>query len=155
PACGLALIAQAIKARSLCHHYALLSSAGDIYWEHKDPNLKFGGLAPTLLESFESAEQHDGWRSRVRQAMNDYGTSDPLYLEPFLAGGWSYSHAANVLTFAYVIKSAQKPFIEVLLDKVVKPTGLTSTTRGTLFEAASGLLLDRTPGFEVESARKS
>src|SRR5262249_24743131 len=39
PACGLALIAQAIKARSLCHHYALLSSAGDIYWEHKDPNL--------------------------------------------------------------------------------------------------------------------
>jgi hypothetical protein len=155
PACGLALIAQAIKARSLCRHYALLSSAGDIYWEHNDPNLKFGGLAPTLLESFESVEHHDTWRSRVRQAMNDFETSEPLYLEAFVAAGWFDSHAEHVLRFAPLIKSARKPFIEVLLDKVVKPTGLTSTTRGTLFEAASGLLLNRTPGFEVESARKS
>ena len=52
PLCNLALVGRAIGSPSLIRHYALLSSAGDLYWEHEEPSLAFGGYAPTMLEQF-------------------------------------------------------------------------------------------------------
>ena len=35
PLCNLALVGQVVRPLLLIRHYALLSSAGDIYWQHR------------------------------------------------------------------------------------------------------------------------
>jgi len=156
PACGLAILAHALGSPSLSRHFALLSSAGDIYWEHKAEELRFGGLGPTLLEQFESNVHHEKWRAGVRKAMAAYDSQQkPLYLESFVAAGWFDSHASHICQIAAVNGKQGKPFVEHLLDLVEKPGKDSDTAIGTRFEAAAGLLLSSTPGFEVDSARKT
>lgn len=152
PLCALALIGQAIRSPSLTRHYALLSSAGDVYWEHKKPGLKFGGLAPTILERFESHEQHYLWRNGLRSQLPSFDNK-PVYLESLLASRWfTETYAKHITSLAEIKHSCGKPFIEVLLDSVETPNDASDT--GPRFEAAAGLLLSATPGFEVDSARK-
>jgi len=155
PACGLAILARDLDSPFLCRNFALLSSAGDVYWEHKDPTLGVGGFGPTLLEQFESNAPQQKWRGRVRTAMQQYAKGTPLHLEAFVAAGWFESHAKHIYEVAEVKGKYGKPFAEVLLDAVENSAAVNSTATGTQFEAASGLLLASTPGFEVDSARKT
>jgi hypothetical protein len=131
----------------------MLSSAGDVYWEHEDSDLKFGGYAPTVLERFESHERHYLWRKRVRDqlAVLDGG---PVYLESLLASRWFTETYAKHITGLAKIESG-KPFTDVLLESLESTSGVSDTTRGTRFEAAAGLLLSATPGFEVDSGRRT
>src|SRR5436309_5012478 len=85
--------------------------------------------------------------------MKKHGRQQPLYLESFLAGGWFESHAKHIYRLAEVSGVQGKPFVEVLLDSVEHPETATTTAIGTRFEAAAGLVLSSTPGFEVDSAR--
>lgn len=155
PACGLAILGHELGSPCLCRHYAMLSSAGDIYEEHIDKTLKHGGLGPTLLERFESNELHSEWRGKIRQAMSRFPRRTPLYLEAFLAGEWFGSHSGHIHSLAKVSSAGGIPFTEVLLNAVEKPQKTASAITGTRFEAAAGLALATTPGFEVDSARKT
>ena len=152
PACGLAILAREIGSPALSRHYAMLSSAGDLYWEHKDPDLSHGGYAVTMLEQFESFDEHDRWRAAVRRQLKELG-GNAIYLEAFVAAKWfSDAFAQRVLTLAKVSDKEGKPFVEVLLDAVKDPI---NESAGTRFEAAAGLLLASTPGFEVRSSRQT
>jgi hypothetical protein len=154
--CNLALMGQLIGSSSLCRHYALLSSVGDIYWEHENTELKYGGLAPTILERFESYEQHYQWRDIVRQKLSEYDTQKPLYLEAFLSSRWfGDTYLNHICEVERVKRDSGKPFVEVLLDSVESPNGASATVTGTRFEVASAILLSATPGFEVDSARRT
>lgn len=157
PACGLALLANELGTPLLSRHFALLSSAGDIAWEHEVPELSDGGLGPTLLERHESTARQQAWRDSVRTALVEYAKTDdkPVYLEAFVAGQWFESHADHIYKFVAVKEHAGKPFTEVLLDTVESNEEHNYTTVGTVFEAVTGLLLASTPGFEVDSARKT
>jgi hypothetical protein len=160
PACGLAIIARDIGSSSLCRHYASLSSAGDIYFEHRDgfQFLTHGGYGPTMLEQFESDGQQQTFRARVRLQMADVDANrnKPLYLEAFLAARWfGDAHAKRITDMALVEGKGGKPFADVLLDAVEKPNGALPTAIGTRLEAAAGILLSSTPGFEVLSARQT
>jgi hypothetical protein len=156
PLCNLALVGQAIGSPSLMLHYALLSSAGDVYWENKDPALKYGGLAPTILERFESQNQHGNWRSRIRSDLTSFWDDKPVYLESFLASRWfSDTYAKHITNLANVEDNDGKPFVEVLLNSVETPNDASDTTTGARFEAAAGILLSATPGFQVDSGRKT
>ena len=153
--CNLALLGQEIGLRSLTHHYALLSSAGDVYWEDKDAGLRFGGLAPTMLERFESQDQQDEWRETIRERLRALGNDKPIYLESLLASRWfTEAYAKHITNLAAVQDNCGKPFVEVLLDAVEKSRDASNTTTGTRFEAAAGILLSATPGFEVDSGRR-
>ena len=155
PLCNLALIGQVIPSPSLTRHYALLSSVGDVYWEDQDPGLRFGGLAPTILERFESTHQQYRWRDSLRMQMRDFNNR-PVYLEAFLASRWfTDEYAQYIKEFAEMKSQCGKPFIEVLLDAVKSPNNAHATATGTRFEAVAGLLLSATPGFEVDSGRKT
>lgn len=156
PLCSLALVGRTINSPTLIRQYAMLSSAGDVYWEHEIPHLQHGGFAPTILEQYESHNEQFRWREKVRQILASIADKPPLYLEQFLARRWfSDAHLQHLSNLEYVRKCGGKPFVEVLLDAVENPTGVTSTATGVRFEAASGLLLSSTPGFEVDAARKT
>jgi hypothetical protein len=154
PLCNLALIGQAIGSPSLTRHYALLSSAGDVYWQHKHPALKDGGLAPTLVERTESREKHYAWRQSVG-ALLGVSHDKPIYLESLLASQWfSESRSKHITELSNVIGNRRRPFVEVLLDSVENPNDTPPAVTGTRFEAAVGLILSSTPGFEVDKARQ-
>jgi hypothetical protein len=83
-------------------------------------------------------------------------TDTPLYLESFLAARWfSDTYSQHFKDLAEVVKHGAKPFVEVLLDAVENPGAASPTTTGARFEAAAGLLVSATPGFEVDSARRT
>lgn len=154
--CNIALLGRTIRSPSLARHYAMLSSAGDVYWEKRDPNLRYGGLAPTLLEPFESQREHEAWRDKVRSELAKLGDDKPLYLEAFLAMRWfTDAYARFVLDLSSVRNREGKPFPDVLLDAVEKPGGASDAATGTRFEAAAAMLMDRTPSFQVDSGRKT
>jgi hypothetical protein len=156
PLCGLAILGQELGSHSLVRLYAQLSSAGDVYWEHQENELQYGGLAPTILEQYESSTEHDRWRQTVRDMLSKVPQSKPRYLEPFLASRWfGPTYANRFLDLAEVVGQCGMPFVEVLLDAVETPNASTPpAVTGTRFEAAAGLLLSSTPGFEVRSADK-
>jgi hypothetical protein len=83
PLCNLAIVAREIGSPTLTRHYALLSSAGDIYWKHKEPDLQHGGYAPTMLEQFESNQQQQEWRKktlrRSRNAVHGHATLPRIF----------------------------------------------------------------------------
>lgn len=156
PLCGMAILGQILGSHALVRHYAQLSSAGDVYWEHRDKELGYGGLAPTILEQYESSTEHDGWRQTVRNMLAAVGQNEPRYLEAFLAARWfGGAYSERFLDLAGVAGQAGRPFAEVLLEAVEAPGNATSPVTGTRFEAATGLLLSSTPGFEVRSARQT
>jgi hypothetical protein len=158
PLCGLAILGQELGSHSLARHYAQLSSAGDIYWQHELPELAFGGLGPTILEQYESRTEHDKWRADISDwlaPLNENGY-EPVYLETFLAARWfGEAYSKRFLDLARVRDNKGKPFVEVLLDAVEKPGNVSDAVTGTRFEAATGLLLSATPGFDVRSARQT
>lgn len=156
PLCNLAIVAREIGSPTLTRHYALLSSAGDIYWKHKEPQLQHGGYAPTMLEQFESHRQQQAWREKVGANLATHSTDTPLYLESFLAARWfSDTYSQHFQNLAEVANHEAKPFVEVLLDAVENPGTVSTTTTGARFEAAAGLLVSATPGFELDSARRA
>ena len=155
--CNLALLGQAIGSPSLTRHYALLSSAGDLYWEHKDAELQTGGLGPTILERFESYREQFDWRARIRKNLTRFKKKEPVYLESFLATRWlTTTYTRHISNLAEIEGRHGKPFAEVLLDSVeTPPKKASATATGTRFEAATGILISATPGFEVDSGRKT
>jgi hypothetical protein len=155
--CGLALAGQWLGSPAIERHYALLSSAGDVYYEDKDTALRHGGLAPTLLEKYESFDEHSKWRLQVRAQLEPLADETSLYLEPFVAARWfGKSFAEKILKFAIASDANCRPFTEVLLDVVEqKAEANAKDDIGTLFEATVGLLLARTPGFEVRESRQT
>lgn len=156
PLCGLAILGRDYPSPAVAQHYAQLSSAGDVYYMHAIPDLEHGGFAPTIMERYESSARHFIWRERIAQRLSE-STSAPLYLEPFLAARWfSAASAEHFFSLASPLDTTGKPFVEVLLDAVENPPVSTSAfTPGTRFEAAAGLLLSSTPGFEVREARRT
>lgn len=156
PLCNLAIVGREIGSPALTRYHAALSSAGDVYMEHEFPDLKYGGYGPTMLEQFESHKEHFSWRERVRVNLKAAAPNQPRYLEPYQAGRWfSEEYAKHFLNLDAVEDHGGRPFAEILLDAVEKPDGAATTTTGARFEAAAGLLLSSTPGFEVDSARKT
>jgi hypothetical protein len=76
--------------------------------------------------------------------------------EPFLAARWfSDKYVEHFSGLNDVSAHRGRPFVEVLLDAVENPNRASTTSTGTRFEAATGLLLSSTPGFEVDSARET
>jgi hypothetical protein len=156
PLCNLAIVGRKIGSPTLTRHYAMLSSAGDVYMEHVFPDLRYGGLGPTMLEQFESHHQQQSWREKIRTDLKAVTADKPLYLESFLASRWfSDTYAQLFSNLAEVNAHNGKPFVEVLLDAVESAPKGKDTTTGARFEAAAGLLLSSTPGFEVDSARRT
>src|SRR5262249_23206260 len=130
PLCNLAIVARAIGSPTLTHHYAMLSSAGDIYWKHQEPHLQHGGYAPTMLEQFESHQQQRAWREKIENDLKSIPTDKPWYLESFLAARW---------------------FSEPYAQHFMNRAGWKSTEAGHSLKCCS----IATPGFEVDSARKT
>lgn len=158
PLCNLAIVGREIGSPTLTRYYATLSSVGDVYWEHQLPDLQYGGYAHTMLEQFESHHEQQAWLTseRVRNDLKAVAQGKPRYFEPYLAGRWfSDEYAKYFMDLAGVEDHAGRPFVEVLLDAVENPSGALPTTTGARFEAAAGLLLFSTPGFEVDSARRT
>jgi hypothetical protein len=107
-----------------------------------------------IAERFESREDHYDWRARIRELLVTFD-EEPVYLEALLASRWFPSDRAKHITSLAEVKGrGGRPFVEVLLDSVENSEG-ESAVRGTRFEGAVGLLLSSTPGFEVDSARKT
>lgn len=155
PACGLAIVGRDLDSPALARHFAGLSSAGDVYWEHREKDLRYGGYGPTILEAYESASSHEAWRENVRVRLRTFDEG-PVYLEPFLAARWfPRARVDHVFEHAKISDKGAKPYVEVLLDAVESEKQCSDTTRGTWFEAAAGLLLSTTPGFEVRPSRKT
>jgi hypothetical protein len=156
PLCNLALVGQMIGSPSLCRHYALLSSVGDMYWAHENCELEHGGLASTILERFESYEQHEQWQEKMRINLLKRANKIPIYLEALLATRWfSEAYLGHINALETVKERGGQPFVEVLLDAVENPNGTTAALTGTRFEVASAIALSATPGFEVDSARRT
>ncbi len=154
PACGLAIPARELGSPSLTHHYALFSSAGDVYWKHIQPDLEHGGYAPTMLEQFESGRKHATWRDCVGTNLQQFNLDEPVFLEALASAPWFGSRAHMILDLAKVPSGTVRPFCEILLDAVESQKEGPWTIPGTRFEAAVGLLLDTTPGFQVDSGRQ-
>jgi Restriction endonuclease len=153
PYCGMAILGQMLGSRSLARHYAQLSSAGDVYWEHELADLEHGGLGATIMEAYESRERHDAWRATVRERLNGVANRQPRYLDVFLLMRWfGEAHANRFFDASRVRGREGLPFAEVLLSMVRAPR---TRLKGKLFEAATALLVSATPGFEVRSARKN
>jgi hypothetical protein len=74
----------------------------------------------------------------------------PLYPEAFLATSWFGQRGDVLLDVAPPAKG--QAFVDRLLDHLESNAStMTTTDVGTLFEAAAGLVLSTTPGFEVRS----
>jgi hypothetical protein len=153
PVCGMAILGQVLRSNALVRHHALLSSAGDIYWEHQNADLRNGGLGPTIMEAFESDLTHNRWRDRVRVGSSGIPPVEPLYLEAFLLMRWfGDAYWDLFLNAARVADRQGMPFPDVLFQMIADPA---TSQKGKLFEAASALLFSATPGFEVRSARRT
>ena len=134
---NIAIVARRIGSPSLVRHYASLSCVGDVFWEPNDPDLRYGALAPTMLEQFESDSVNRAWREKLRTDVQSMPAGKPLYPEPFLAARWfSDTYVKHFRDLNVVIGNGGKPFAEVLLDAVVSPRGAAFVKTGTRFEAA-------------------
>ena len=108
-----------------------------------------------MLEQFESRDQQKIYRDRIRNELKSFGNNEPVYLEALLVSRWfSEAYSKHITNLGKVEDQGGKPFGEVLLDAVENPKGASDTTTGARFEAAAGILLSATPGFEVDSARR-
>jgi hypothetical protein len=155
PVCGMAILGQVLGSNALVRHHARLSSAGDIYWEHRNRDLINGGLGPTIIEAFESEQRHNEWRRWVRARNAAIPTAEPRYLEAFLLMRWfGEAYWDLFLNAARVAGRQGMPFPDVLFQMIADPA-TDKNDKGKLFEAASALLFSATPGFEVRSARKT
>lgn len=153
PLCNVALLGRDLGSPAIVRHYAQLSSAGDCY-RGGGTGAVAHGLAPILLEPHESRRGHERWREYVGREMAAVEPKQPLYLEAYLAARWFRGkHQAAIAERARVRPGGSPSFVEVLLNEVVNWSGADTTTQGTLFEAAAGLLLSATPGFTVYPCR--
>lgn len=154
----MALIGRELGSSSLQRHYATLSSIGDLDFSAENNTigepmqwLNDGGFGPTLVEQFESFDEHAQFRKVVELQMKTF-KSNRLHLEAFLAARWfEGKHRDSVLDCA-PLNDRETSFIDKLLAKASN-SGVTAK-QGTLFEAAAGLVLSTTPGFTIDSARE-
>ena len=154
PLCNVALVGQALGCRALVQHYGQLSSAGDIY-RNAGSGTVAHGLAPVLMEPYESRKRHENWRDYVTDKLGTIAASQPLFLEAYLAARWFRGKYRDLIDgLAPITSGKPASFVELLLNEALNGAGKhDTTTRGTLFEAAAGLLLSATPGFTVYSCR--
>jgi hypothetical protein len=154
PLCNVALVGHALGCRALVQHYGQLSSAGDIY-RNAGSGTVAHGLAPVLMEPFESRMRHEKWRDDVASELGTVTGTPPLFLEAYLAARWFRGkHRDSIIGLAPMTPGKPASFVEVLLDEALNGSSNDDTTKqGTLFEAAAGLLLSATPGFTVYSCR--
>lgn len=109
-----------------------------------------------MLEQYESSVKHERWRDWIRNFLQDVAPDEPRYIDAFLAARWfSQAFAERLLCLSDVKGNQGKPFVEVLLDTIADANRSTTQEAATRFEAAAGLLLSSTPGFEVLSSRKT
>src|SRR5262249_29560005 len=113
------------------------------------------GVGPLLLEPHESRQSHEEWREYARAQIAQHDVTTPLYLEAYLAARWFRgAYRDSIISFAPMSVGGPVSFVELLLDGVVNWNDPRNTTgQGTLFEAATGLLLSATPGFTVYPCR--
>ena len=159
PLCNVALVGDALRCRALVQYYGQLSSAGDLYRAAGGGSTD-RGLGPVLLEPYESWKRHDEWRQDVETTLANFDPSQPLFLEAFVAARWfRRAHRKAIIDLAESAQDKPVSFTELLLetaascgeeDKAMKSG---PTKHGTLFEAATGLLLSATPGFTVYPCR--
>lgn len=160
PLCNIAILGRMIGSPSLHRHYALLSCASDVCWEHEEPDLVHGGLSATLLEQFESRTSLDIWLVSVRQhatrSQKD-GKILPIHPEALVAGRWfTEALGQHVFAVSTLAMNDHRRFVNVLLDSLEQQApNDSSTSKGTRFEAAVGIALATTPGFEVDASRKA
>jgi len=155
PLCNVALVGHDLKCRALVQHYGQLSSAGDFY-RAAGSGTTAHGLAPVLLEPHESRKRHEEWRKYVEDALADFKAGQPLFPEAFIAARWFRNAHRKLIDLARMPRGDPVSFVEVLLAAAasyVKVTKSNTTTQGTLFEAAAGLLLSTTPGFTIYPCR--
>lgn len=156
--CNIALVGEALRSLTLLHHFAALATAGDVCAEHVNPALQHGGLAATLLERQEPHDAVEKFREVVRDTIatlrSSHGDSTPIHLEALLARKWfPKPRALYVEQLAPIRSIGASPFVELLLESMAACGSAVES--GTLFEMATALLLARTPGFYVRSARKT
>ncbi|MDQ3581967.1 MAG: restriction endonuclease [Pseudomonadota bacterium] len=160
PLCNIALLARLVGSPALHRHYALMSCASDVCWEHEDLDLANGGLSATLLEQFESRTSLDHWLMSVRERVlrsQAAGSVLPIHPDSFVAGRWfTETLAEHVYRFSTIANHDHRRLADTLLDSLEQDVpNDTTTAKGTRFEAAVGLLLAGTPGFEVDASRKA
>ena len=79
-----------------------------------------------------------------------------MFLEAFIVSRWfTEAYFGHVFDLSEITENSHVPFVDRLLDSVGDPDGASATKIGTRLEAAAGLALSYTPGFEVDSARKT
>lgn len=151
--CNLAILQQVIGSSSGVHHYASLAVIGDVLWEPFHPDLRDGGLASQLLAQFESRTEIEKWREALREQYNaDEGVKKPAYVEAGLTTRWfSETRANHILNLRRIRQQGPVHFSDLLLHRALDES-LTSDERGLFFEAAVGLILSATPGFDVRHA---
>ncbi|MGA3124802.1 MAG: hypothetical protein ABSF69_28985 [Polyangiaceae bacterium] len=140
-------IAQAMGHTSAVRHYSALAVIGDIL----DGNAFDGAAVPTLA-NVTSRRRPSMLQESVRKAIEARAlpAEAPLHPEAFLAAPWFGKRGDAVLDLARPIKG--QAFVERLLDHLASSgTTMNTTDVGTVFEAAAGLVLSTTPGFEVRS----
>jgi hypothetical protein len=150
--CDLANLHQLIGSRASCHHYAALSVVADVLREPEEAALRDGGLAFSMLLQYEQRSEVERWRSDLRTQFNNIDVKKPIFAEAGLAARWFPGRAQPIYDLSVVPASGYAHFGDLLIDQVSnKPP---SGNEGVLFEAAIGLLLSATPGFEVRGAFK-
>jgi hypothetical protein len=159
PLCNVALVGHDLGCRAIVQHYGQLSSAGDLY-RAAGIGPADHGLAPVLLEPYESRKRHEAWRETVQKRIAAVAATQPLFLEAYVAARWFRGkHQNPIIDLAPMEAGKSASFVEVLLAaaaEIGKKKDMTSgdtTNQGTLFEAATGLVLSATPGFTVYSCR--
>jgi hypothetical protein len=143
----VAWIAQAMGHTSAVRHYSALGVIGDVL----SGSANDGAAVPTLA-NVTSRQRPSVLQESVRKAIEVRAlpAEAPLHPEAFLAAPWFGKRGDAVLDLARPARG--QAFVERLLDHLASNAAAMNTTDiGTVFEAAAGLVLSTTPGFEVRS----
>jgi|GEM_PF-2366944 len=142
------------SGRSSTRHYASLAFAADVI-----SGLGQRGAAYQLLLRFEPRHEIDSWYSSLRKQFPE-GDGSLVFPEAALAARWFLEPRAKHILELRRNGDPDVHFVDLLLRAVSTPMESLNDAakaqqydrRGVLFEAAVGLLLSATPGFEVRAA---
>jgi hypothetical protein len=164
PAFGVAQLAMARGHTSAERHYAMLAQLADVLGEPDDYragayHVLSNRLGHDSVEEFIQVARESAGRWNKAPVRNGVEWPDPrrpgppIYPEALLAAYWLPTHKECVLDCAQILRGRR--FVDVLFDAAEKAaTNKQYEDSGTLFEAACGLLLSSTPGFEILGGRK-
>jgi len=162
PAFGIAQLAQRLGHVAGQRHYSMIAQLGDVLGE--EPAYRAGAFY--LLSNRWGGKKTEEFISQAGVNASRWNTlptnttaswpephrpGDPIYPEALLAVDWLKSRGGTILDCAQILDG--RPFVSVLLGEAEKAAAEKNTAKqGALFEAAVGLLLSVTPGFEVRGA---